>query len=44
MVFWVAPDQKKEEACEESKEEEDTEFHGHSLTAIHPAAAWSWTF
>jgi hypothetical protein len=43
-ILWVAPDQKKQEAREESKEEEDTELHGPSLTAVHLAEAWSWTF
>jgi hypothetical protein len=32
MVLWVAPDQKKQESRKESKEEENKELHGSSLT------------
>lgn len=42
MCLWVAPGQEKQETCEESKKEEDTELHGLSLTAFQPTADSSW--
>lgn len=44
MCLWVAVGQEKQESCEESQEEEDTELHGPSLTAFQPTTVSSWAF
>lgn len=42
MCLWVVPGQEKQESCEESQEEEDTERHAPRLTAFQPTAVSSW--
>lgn len=44
MCLWVAPGQENQESCDESKEEEYTEFHSPNLTAFQPTAVSTWAF
>lgn len=44
MGLWLALGQEKQESCEESQEEKETELHGLSLTAFQLMKVSTWAF